>query len=174
MPQRKTADNRTCGVKNMKDDAAEIYTFGPFSLDVSKGLLLDQETPVHLPRTSFEVLKVLVAHSPEPVSTTEIAAAVWGEPETPQSKSHLRQAISTLRAAIGTAGRIEMLRDQGYRFLNSDKSSVNTTEKKPKRFTLVLTAEITEKDSKVLEALLKHLRKISGDASLSIKEVRQG
>lgn len=47
-------------------------------------------------------------------------------------------------------------------------------EVKTKKLVLVLTATIEEVDAPLVEAILEHLRKISGDASITLKDIRPG
>ena len=54
-----------------------VYTFGPFRLDISSGILFRGANPVPVGRRAVGVLRTLVEHPGAPVSKDALMQAAW-------------------------------------------------------------------------------------------------
>jgi len=103
----------------MATDAALIYDFGDFRLDVRERQLLRNGQPVALTVKVFETLKVLLERSGQLITKDELIRHLW--PDTVVEDNNLTQHISALRRALGEqrdGGRfIETVPRVGYRFI---------------------------------------------------------
>jgi len=95
----------------------ELYEFGPFRLDPKREILLRAGESVPLTSKTFQILLVLVRHSPELVTKEELMRAVW--PETFVGEGNLSRNIFMLRKALGESPQehryILTVPGQGYR-----------------------------------------------------------
>lgn len=95
------------------------YTFGPFRLDASGGVLFKEDQPVGLPPKAVEMLRVLVSNSGRTVRRDELMAAVW--PDTFVEEANLTVTVSVLRKALEDNREqpqyIETVPKRGYRFV---------------------------------------------------------
>src|SRR5579859_7973081 len=72
---------------------------GAVTIDLTKPQLLKQGTPVHLTRTEWELLRVLVAHAGKTLTHRELFTAVWGN-SFGDAQQYLRVHIRSLRRKI--------------------------------------------------------------------------
>jgi TolB-like protein/Flp pilus assembly protein TadD len=79
---------------------AEDVAFGPFVVDRDRGALLKAGTPVALGGRAFALLEALASAGGEPVSKTDLIAAVW--PGSAVEENNLTVQIAALRKALGT------------------------------------------------------------------------
>jgi DNA-binding winged helix-turn-helix (wHTH) protein len=73
--------------------------FGPFRVDLAKGVLLRDGTPVAITPKAFETLARLIAEPGQLVTKAELVESVW--PDTIVEENNLTQCISALRRALG-------------------------------------------------------------------------
>src|SRR5919197_929007 len=94
---------------------------GEVWLDLAGERLWRGTTVLRLRRTSFAVLRYLVAHPGQVVSKDELLEAVW--PETTVSEGVLMVCINELRTALGdpaqTPRYIETVHRRGYRWIGT-------------------------------------------------------
>jgi eukaryotic-like serine/threonine-protein kinase len=102
------------------------YTFGPFSLDPLKRVLLRDGEPIALTPKVFEILLVLVQNSGHPLSRDELMKAVW--PDSFVEEGNLTQNISVLRKALGSGRYIVTLPGRGYQFAEPVRELVGGAE----------------------------------------------
>ena len=99
--------------------AAEVASFGTFSLIPSERLLTRNGTPVPLGARAFDILFALVSQSNEVVSKRDLLARVW--PDVHVEESSLRFHVAILRKALGDgeggARYIATLAGKGYCFV---------------------------------------------------------
>lgn len=100
------------------EEAAGIYRFGPFTLEVRERRLLRDSIEIPLRMKVFETLRVLVEHAGRLLTKEELLSAVW--PDAVVEENNLNHNISVLRKALGeqaTGQRyIETVPRAGYRF----------------------------------------------------------
>jgi two-component system KDP operon response regulator KdpE len=72
---------------------------GAITIDLTKPQLVKQGTPVHLTRTEWELLRVLVAHAGRTLTHRELFTAVWGN-SFGDAQQYLRVHIRSLRRKI--------------------------------------------------------------------------
>jgi len=72
---------------------------GAVTIDLTKPQLLKQGAPVHLTRTEWELLRVLVAHAGRTLTHRELFTAVWGN-SFGDAQQYLRVHIRSLRRKI--------------------------------------------------------------------------
>src|SRR5262245_61646272 len=103
----------------MSLQAQHVYEFGPFRLDPSERILLQNGEPLSLTPKAFDLLVVLVQGRGRLLDKGALMAAVW--PETAVEESNLTHHISVLRKVLGKGegGRpyIETVPRRGYRFV---------------------------------------------------------
>jgi TolB-like protein/DNA-binding winged helix-turn-helix (wHTH) protein/Tfp pilus assembly protein PilF len=99
--------------------APKFFDFGPYRVDVAKGVLLRDGEPVPLPPKAFETLLRLLQETGQVVTKAELMAAVW--PDTFVEENNLNQCVSIVRRVLGDspAGtpRVETIPRRGYRFV---------------------------------------------------------
>ncbi len=97
--------------------STESFRFGPFELNLGRGVLLRDGDEVALPRKSFELLVQLVRGGDRVVPKGELLAAVW--PEVVVSDAAFASALRDLRRALDDVGGdsrlIESVRGRGLR-----------------------------------------------------------
>jgi len=95
------------------------FSFGEFTFDLKKGVLLGPEGEVDLHAKEFALLEFFVLHPSELLSRDTILNEVWGyENETTTRTVDVH--IAKLRQKLGESDlprHIQTLRGQGYRFL---------------------------------------------------------
>ena len=99
--------------------SGEIYTFGPFRLEVATRTLSREGEPVTLTSKAFDTLLVLLRHRDRVVEKEELVKFVW--PDTFVSDDSLTHSVSVLRRALGDDSAqpvyIATVPRRGYRFL---------------------------------------------------------
>src|SRR5215467_1158664 len=97
----------------------DVVSFGPFSLDPSRRLLLKDGAPVAVGARTLDTLIALVARPNEAISKRELMAVVW--PDVTVEEGSLRVQIAALRKALGDgkggARYITTLAGRGYCFV---------------------------------------------------------
>src|SRR5262249_36766333 len=97
----------------------DVVSFGPFSLDPRRRLLLKDDAPVVVGARTLDTLIALVARPNEAISKRELMAVVW--PDVTVEEGSLRVQIATLRKAPGDgkggARYITTLAGRGYCFV---------------------------------------------------------
>jgi predicted ATPase/DNA-binding winged helix-turn-helix (wHTH) protein len=100
-------------------EAAELVSFGPFTLDRAARLLHKDEMPIDLGSRAFDILCVLVDRAGQVVTKGELLATVWEDVSVDEST--LRFQVSTLRKALGDGGPdaryLQTLAGRGYCFV---------------------------------------------------------
>lgn len=95
-----------------------IATFGRFTLDSGRRLLLDGDRQVTVPPKAFDLLELLIRRAPNVVTKETIASIVWRD-DAPSDAS-LAMAVTELRKALGETGdRPQFIRTahrRGYAF----------------------------------------------------------
>jgi DNA-binding winged helix-turn-helix (wHTH) protein/TolB-like protein len=76
-----------------------FYTFGPFRLDITKRLLLQDGEPIHLVPKAFDTLLVLVENQGCVIDKTKLIEKVW--PDSFVEEINLTVYISMLRKILG-------------------------------------------------------------------------
>ncbi len=99
--------------------APPVYSFGPFRLDMGRGVLSHGDVPVPLNSRAFDLLATLVAHHGEIMSKDALLTAVW--PGSVVEEGNLTVHMSALRRALGDTrdgqGHIVTIPGRGYRFV---------------------------------------------------------
>ena len=99
--------------------ARNVVSFGPFSLDAGRRLLLKDGAPVVLGARTLDTLFALLERPNEPISKRDLIAKVW--PDVFVEEGSLRFHIATLRKALGDgkagARYITTLAGRGYCFV---------------------------------------------------------
>ncbi|MBW2695036.1 MAG: AAA family ATPase [Deltaproteobacteria bacterium] len=108
----------------MSEGSLTEFTFGPFEIDLARGLLLRDGESVGIRRKPFEVLSMLVQARDRVVTKAELRAAVW--PGTSVSDAALTSAVRDLRRCLGEEGRrtpryVSTVYGRGYRFIHPVK-----------------------------------------------------
>ena len=97
----------------------DVVSFGPFSLDPRRRLLLKDGAPVVVGARTLDTLIALVARPNEAISKRELMAVVW--PDVTVEEGSLRVQIAALRKALGdgkgSARYITTLAGRGYCFV---------------------------------------------------------
>lgn len=97
----------------------DIVSFGPFSLDVARRLLLKDRVPVVLGARTLDTLLALLSRPNEAISKRDLMAMVW--PDVIVEEGSLRFHIATLRKALSDgrdgARYITTLAGRGYCFV---------------------------------------------------------
>ena len=94
-----------------------VFSFGPFTLDVTARLLSIGSEPVAIGSRSFEILVALVESRGEIVSKQDLLARVW--PNLHVEEHNLKVHVSALRRALGKEGRKFLINvpGRGYSFV---------------------------------------------------------
>src|SRR6516165_11875791 len=97
----------------------DVVSFGPFSLDPGRRLLLKDDEPVVVGARTLDTLIALVARPNEAISKRELMAVVW--PDVTVEEGSLGVQIAALRKALGDgkggARYITTLAGRGYCFV---------------------------------------------------------
>ena len=97
----------------------DVVSFGPFSLDPRRRLLLKDGAPIVVGARTFDTLIALIARPNEAISKRELMAVVW--PDVTVEEGSLRVQIAALRKALGDgkggARYITTLAGRGYCFV---------------------------------------------------------
>src|SRR6516164_4212053 len=99
--------------------SGDVVSFGPFSLDPRRRLLLKDGAPIVVGARTLDTLMALVARPNEAISKRELMAVVW--PDVTVEEGSLRVQIAALRKALGDgkggARYITTLAGRGYCFV---------------------------------------------------------
>jgi len=110
-----TMDNH--GARDVRTQDEAFVAIGPFVLDRARGLLLDGQKEVEIPRRSLRLLEVLVDSAGETVSKDRLVSEAWRGAFV--SDTSLTEAVSRLRRALRTNAReqryIRTIHGRGYR-----------------------------------------------------------
>jgi DNA-binding winged helix-turn-helix (wHTH) protein/Tol biopolymer transport system component len=97
------------------------YRFGLFEVDLRAGEIRKRGLRIKLQEQPFQVLILLLRHSPNPVSREEIRKRLWDEDTFVEFDHGLSNAVSRIREALGDSAEnarfIETLPKRGYRFI---------------------------------------------------------
>jgi adenylate cyclase len=97
----------------------DVVSFGPFSLDPRRRLLLKDGAPIVVGARTLDTLIALIARPNEAISKRELMAVVW--PDVTVEEGSLRVQIAALRKALGDgkggARYITTLAGRGYCFV---------------------------------------------------------
>src|SRR5215204_4568425 len=103
----------------------DIFSFGPFRLDVNERVLLRKGKPMSLTPKAFATLLVLVEKSGRVVEKDELVRMVW--PDSYVEEANVAQNIFKLRKVLGKnrlgEPYIETVPRRGYRFLGVIRAS---------------------------------------------------
>ena len=118
-----------------------LIPFGPFELDLTSQELRKQGHSLHLPRQSFQILRMLLGRPGELVTREEMRAALWPSDTFVDFEHGLNAAINRLRTVLSddadTPRYIETLPRRGYRFIGP----VSQTEPAPVQLTIKAAGE---------------------------------
>ena len=96
-----------------------VVSFGPFSLDAGRRLLLRNDTPVDLGARTLDTLIALLERPNEAISKRDLMARIW--PDVVVEEVNLRFHVAALRKALGDgkdgARYISTLAGRGYCFV---------------------------------------------------------
>ena len=105
--------------KEISKSTRKRYRFGPFALDPSERLLLQDETPTPLTPKAFDLLVLLVESAGRLLDKEALMRQLWSD--TFVEEANLSNNISLLRKALGEiengAKYIETVPKRGYRFV---------------------------------------------------------
>jgi predicted ATPase/DNA-binding winged helix-turn-helix (wHTH) protein len=94
-------------------------TFGPFRLDTERKRIWRDDEDIHLRRTSFEVLQMLVESAGEVVTKEHLIEYVWAGRKI--TRTAMRVCLTDIRQALGDDVKapqyIETVGRKGYRFI---------------------------------------------------------
>ena len=76
-----------------------VFTFGPYRLNPTERLLLEDGKPLRLGSRAFEILITLVERAGETVPKDQLIGRVW--PDTVVDEGALRVHVTALRKALG-------------------------------------------------------------------------
>ena len=98
-----------------------LYRFGLFEVDLEKGTLSRQGTPVRLQEQPFRILALLLETPGEVLSRDELRKRIWTEGTFVEFDGSLNTALMKLRAALNDNAEnpvfIETVPRRGYRFI---------------------------------------------------------
>jgi len=118
-------------VRRTRITSTNDFSFGPFQLDIKKRRLLCRDTEVHITRSEYLLLRVLVHHRGEMVSRRQLMQAVWGT--TAVSHGALDTLVNALRIKLNDElpGLIATSRGVGYSML--EETELNRPDMKTGR-----------------------------------------
>ena len=91
---------RDGGREEFTGSAPQALNFGPFTLDIARGMLVRDQQPLPLRRQSFDVLRYLAERRGRVVPSDELVAALWSIPPVRPDLS-VTQCIKDIRRAMG-------------------------------------------------------------------------
>src|SRR5262245_11696935 len=111
----------------------DVVSFGPFTLDPRRRLLLKDGAPVVVGARTLDTLMALVARPNEAISKRELMALVW--PDVTVEEGSLRFHMASLRKALGDgkggARYITTLAGRGYCFVAPVSRSAGRKASRP-------------------------------------------
>lgn len=91
-------------------------TYGPLELDPrAYSVRVHGEELEDLPLKEFELLRVLMSHADQVVTTEQISRAIWGDALRTPSPNTIAVHVARLRVRLGDATVIKRIRGLGYR-----------------------------------------------------------
>ncbi len=115
------------------ENKAQRFSFGNFTLDLERRLLLRDGEPVPLTPKALDTLALLVRRSGHVVSKDELLDEIWADAFVEEST--IAQNVFTLRKALGqnhTENQfIETVPKHGYRFIADVKAIYDATNARP-------------------------------------------
>ena len=127
----------------MSRQIREFYEFEPYTVDVSKRLLLNGDQPVPLKPKVFDTLLALVENSGRIVEKEELMQMIW--PDVVVEENNLTQNISAIRKSLGDRQNehrfVVTVPGRGYRFVADVRKT--SRDESPKSATAV-TADKTD------------------------------
>jgi Tol biopolymer transport system component/DNA-binding winged helix-turn-helix (wHTH) protein len=107
----------------------DVYTFGPYRLDVSARELTRSGEPVQLAPKTFDLLVMLVRSEGQVLTKSHLMSTLW--PDVFVEEASVAFQISTLRKALGEDGPtwIETVPKHGYRFTADVECSTGPSRK---------------------------------------------
>src|ERR1700686_5251399 len=114
----------------MLHKAKHLYSFGPFTLNVSDRALFHGGREVKLGPTAFDLLLFFVSHSGSLVSRDELKQAVWGSGNI--EANNVDQKIAEIRRALVPHEYIQNSRGHGWRFIAEVTSEARPVKKAPR------------------------------------------
>ena len=140
-------------------DSLRLIHFGPFELDLSSQELRKSGIRLHLPRQSFQILKMLLERPGELVSRDELRTSLWPSDTFVDFEHGLNAAINRLRETLGDNADnpryVETLPRRGYRFIDT------LTQPDPLQITL-RTDEVREEECPAKRRSKRTLRLLLG------------
>jgi TolB-like protein/Tfp pilus assembly protein PilF len=112
----------------MSEEAAHIYRFGPFVLDVADRSLKRNGAPVPVTPKTFDLLVTLVENAGRLVEKDSLLRTVW--PDVAVEEGNLTKGVFSLRQILEQEGApryIETVPKRGYRFVGPIISSHSET-----------------------------------------------
>ena len=99
----------------------DVYSFGQFKADVSRGELEKAGSKIRLQEKPFRVLAILLEHPDEVVSREELRNRLWPADTFVEFDDGLNAAVKKLRIALGDSADqprfIETIPRRGYKFI---------------------------------------------------------
>lgn len=100
---------------------AQVYRFGPFTLDAGRRRLFRQGEPIAVPPKALDVLHLLLDNRGRTVDKGDLMGRVW--PDAAVEEANLTQSVFILRRALGDEPSdpryISTVARRGYRFIGS-------------------------------------------------------
>jgi serine/threonine-protein kinase len=100
---------------------AQVYRFGPFTLDAMRRRLVRDGEPVLVPPKALDVLQILLENRGRTVDKDDLISRVW--PDTVVEDANLTQSVFMLRRVLGDepaeSRYIATVARRGYRFVGS-------------------------------------------------------
>jgi DNA-binding response OmpR family regulator len=110
-------------LRRRRTQPAEVFHFGPFSLDMAAHKLFRADEEVVLTAKEFKLLAYMAARPGRALARNDILNAVWGNSVMVTQRS-VDRCVTTLRAKVEAdphePGFIQTIRDVGYRFEPGD------------------------------------------------------
>ena len=109
----------------------DVYSFGQFKADVSRGELEKAGSKIRLQDKPFRVLAILLEHPDEVVSREELRNRLWPADTFVEFDDGLNAAVKKLRIALGDSADqprfIETIPRRGYRFIAPVRREISAT-----------------------------------------------
>lgn len=111
----------------LPDLAARVrLTYGPLELDPGAySVRLHGDELSNLPPKEFELLRVLMTHADQVISTEQISRALWGDASNAPSANTIAVHVARLRVRLGGVASIKRIRGRGYRLTLGSAASAS-------------------------------------------------
>src|SRR5262249_43168908 len=125
-----------CAGGAMPGSGNDLYTFGSFTVDVKKKVLIRDGKDTPLTPKASELLVVLLEKYPDVAKSEELEQRIW--PEAPNGDDNrLARLVNTLRKTLGDgqngARYIETVSRQGYRLVAENSKPAPPETNNPAR-----------------------------------------